>query len=180
MDDPGLIFFEEVSLLITLIQCDVNQSFADQIRSQHDLHHWARARQIFHSGYVQKHFRRAKISNHCLHSTRVCGGVDRQLLDISPLHLLPDHRLHRTLLQQQLRRNGAHVFSSVSKYGQNSSYRSSTRTLRKIKLTMLIVYGCNRRHCHSHPSDPYGHEHQDGIEEEIGGHLHAHIGRGVS
>jgi hypothetical protein len=95
-------------------------------------------------------------------------------------HLLSDHRLHRTLLQQQLRRNGAHVFSSVGKYGQNSSYRSSTRTLKKTKLTMLIVYGRNRRHCHSHPSDPYGHEHQDGIEEEIGGHLHAHIGRGVS
>jgi hypothetical protein len=44
MDDPGLIFFEEVSFQLTWVQRDVNQRFADQVRSQHDLHYWARAR----------------------------------------------------------------------------------------------------------------------------------------
>jgi hypothetical protein len=52
MDDPGLIFFEEVSSDALYVQCSFDQNFTDKICVEHDLDNRAWTRQIINSGHV--------------------------------------------------------------------------------------------------------------------------------
>jgi hypothetical protein len=94
MDDPGLIFFEEVGNMPTCYNTYIDSIFTDQICHQHDLHHWARSCQVLDLGHVQEYFRCAEVPDCRLYCTRIRRGLDCQLHDISSLHLLPNHTLH--------------------------------------------------------------------------------------
>jgi hypothetical protein len=125
MDDPGLIFFEEVGEMPFCCKIHTNSNSTDQVCLEHDLHRWTRPRQIIHLGHVQEHICSAKVPNRRLRCTRIRRGLDRQLHDLSSLHLLPNHCLHRALLQQQLRRDSTNVFGSSGKYAKVTPLRPS-------------------------------------------------------
>jgi hypothetical protein len=118
MDDPGLIFFEEVGAIPFCCKIHTNSSSTDQVCPEHDLHRWTRSRQIIYLGHVQEHLCSAKVPDRRLRCARIRRGLDCQLHDLSSLHLLPNHCLHRALLQQQLRTDSTNVFGSSSKYGK--------------------------------------------------------------
>lgn len=112
MDDPGLIFFEEVSWIDDCVTLCADMS-PDKVCYQHDLHCWTRTRQVVNPNPLQDHLRRAKIPYLRIHRACVCGSLDHQLHILTSVYVLPYHRLYRALLREQLCRDRTNVFGTT-------------------------------------------------------------------
>jgi hypothetical protein len=118
MDDPGLIYFEQVSLdKIMSTKYAANLWFEDKVCSQYDLDHWPRTCKIIHLGHVQEHFRCAKVSNCSLRRSRLRCWMDYQLFLLPSPHMCSYHRVHRAILWEQMRQDCSYVLSPPCMFG---------------------------------------------------------------
>lgn len=92
MDDPGLIFFEEVRSTTQLPAS--YSSCTDEVCVEHYLYHRSWAHQSLDTNHVQEHLRRPQVSNHSLHRSRICYWLDRQLQLLTSLYVLPNHGVY--------------------------------------------------------------------------------------
>lgn len=139
MDDPGLIFFEEVSCFEDCVTLRADMS-PDKICYQHDLYCWARTRQVVNSNPIQDHLRRTQIPYLRIHRACVCGSLDHQLHILASVYVLPYHCLYRALLREQLRRDRTNVFSTTCK-----SLMTRSTWLFQVKDWFMSGWSCNFR-----------------------------------